>query len=67
MSENNNILNSERVASIENRRVSADDVGVVLRYANRLVTHDIAKMDPVSQNLMSLLFAIWTKTVIPNF
>ena len=62
MSENNNNLNSERVASIENRRVSADDVGVVLRYANRLVTHDIAKMDPVSQNLMSLLFAIWTKT-----
>lgn len=37
---------------------------IMIRYATRLVTHDIAKMAPNSQNLMSLLFAIWTKS--PN-
>lgn len=46
---------------MENQKTTSD---VVIRYAKRLVTHDIAKMSPISQNLMSYLFAIWTKT--PN-
>lgn len=32
----------------------------VVKYANKLVTHDIAKMSPLAQNLLSYLFSIWT-------
>lgn len=59
-------LDDNRVASIENKKVSNGDVGVIVKYANRLMTHDIAKMNPISQNLMSLLFAIWTKDPQPS-
>ena len=33
---------------------------IVVKYANKLISHDIAKMSPLAQNLMSFLFSIWT-------
>lgn len=47
-----------------------EENNVIVRYANRLTTHDIAGLSTNAQNLMSLLFAVWTKlprttTVIP--
>lgn len=33
---------------------------IVVKYANKLLTHDIAKMSPLAQNLMSFLFSVWT-------
>ena len=59
-------LDDKRVASIENKTINDAGVGVIVKYANRLISHDIAKMNPISQNLMSLLFAIWTKDPQPS-
>lgn len=33
----------------------------IIRHANKLVRHEVAKLSPVAQNLMALLFSIWTK------
>ena len=33
----------------------------IIRHANKLIRYEIAKLSPVAQNLMALLFSIWTK------
>lgn len=33
----------------------------IIRHANKLVRHEVAKLSPVAQNLMALLFSMWTK------
>ncbi len=33
----------------------------IIRHANKLIHYEIAKLNPVAQNLMALLFSIWTK------
>lgn len=33
----------------------------IIRHTNKLVHYEIAKLSPIAQNLMALLFAMWTK------